>query len=320
MSKYTISLLLGLLGLGSIMLSHGALARDSVDETKKANADGFVSINVVRGELRIEGWAKNEVRVSGKLDEKTKEFIFDVNGDQTVITVKIPRNNFSWGCCNEGSDLRIRVPEGSRLEIGVVSAEVSVTNILGGLDIGGVSGDLTIEQVRERIRIRNVSGQIELTDAKGRIRVKSVSGDIEVDNAHGPAQYHSISGSIILKDVSEELNLETVSGDIEVIDGVISSARGHTVSGDIDLEVTMLDRADIDFDTVSGSVRLRLGGDLDARYDMETASGSIRNRITDDKPSHSKYVRDEKLRFIIGDGDGEVIINSHSGDIVISRQ
>ena len=298
--------------------SNTALASDSVDESKDASANGFVKINVVRGSVDVTGWSRNQVEVTGTLDEKTREFIFDVKGDDTVIDVKIPHNISNW-CCDDGSDLHIKVPAGSKLVIGGVSTDVSVEKIGGGLEVGNVSGDIRVVDVEDRVRLSSVSGQIELRQAKGRIRIKSVSGEIEVSEAHGQGYYHSVSGSITLSDVSDELDIESVSGEIEISDAKVSLLRGTSVSGDVDVDAEMIEGAGLDFETISGSIRLRLSGEMGAKYDLETGSGSIRNRISDDRPRTSKYSRDEALRFTLEGGTGEVIANTRSGDIVLSK-
>ncbi len=318
MNKKHTLLFFGLLAAG-LMVSNAALARDSVNESKKASPKGDVQINVVRGELVIVGWDKNEISVSGKLDEKYKEFIFEVDKDDAIISVKLPNSNGSW-CCNEGSDLKINVPKGSKVRVSVVSSEVEVENILGGLDVSGVSGDFKIEKIRDRIRLTNVSGEIDVRDIEGRVRIRSVSGDIEAQNVRGVQKYHSISGNVLLRDVSDELDLESVSGELELVNGVVSQVRGHSVSGSVDLEVELLDKASVEFGSMSGTIRLRLSGDLGARFDLQTSSGSIRNRVTSDRPKPSKYIRDETLKFVVGDGEGEVIISTHSGDIVLTSK
>lgn len=295
-----------------------AMAQESINETKQVDPDGYVRINLIRGELIIEGWNKSEIKVSGDLDEQMERFIFDVRGKETVIAVKLPQKMRNW-CCDDTSDLTIKVPKNSNLVVSSVSVDVEVSDVHGGVEIGSVSGDLRVDNVSDRVRLTNVSGEIALRHASGRVRVKSVSGDIDANNISGPSTYHSVSGSIIVSEVGEEIDLESVSGDIEVTDSKVLSIRGHTVSGDVDVDVELKPSATVEFDSMSGTVRLALGGSLDARYDVQTSSGSIRNRITSDRPKESKYVRDEILRFVVGSGNGEVIVTSGSGDISLNR-
>jgi DUF4097 and DUF4098 domain-containing protein YvlB len=293
-------------------------AESSVEETKEAAADGYVRIKVVRGEIEVEGWERDEVSVVGSLDESMEEFIFEVKGKETVISVQLPSKLNNW-CCERETDLVIKVPKNSNLVVSLVSAEANVRNIHGGLELGGVSGELRVENVSDRVRVTNISGEVTLREATGRVRVKTVSGDIQASDINGPANFNSVSGSIIVSKMNGELDMESVSGDVEVSRSKVTAVRSHTVSGDVDLDAEMQDGAVIESDTMSGSVRLVLGGYLDARFDLETSSGRIRNRITDHKPKKSQYVRDEVLRFTVGNGKGEVIASSGSGDITLNK-
>lgn len=292
-------------------------SRRQVDETRDATADGFVKVSVVRGRLRVEGWDKKQIRVSGELDSQTKDFIFDVNKDDARIEVRLPQGTHSW-CCDEGSDLVVQVPRDSHLDVSVVSTDVRVNDIQGGLEVGGVSGDLRLENVRDKIDVTSVSGNVDVRDAHGRIGLKSVSGDVEVYDSDGEFRLNSVSGDIVARNVGSEFDMQTVSGDIQADTTGFSQVTGNTVSGDADIKGKMSAGGSVDFESVSGSVRVDFDGDVDARFDLAAGSGSIRNRVTSDKPAVSKYSRDETLRFIKGEGKGQVNINTRSGDIVIS--
>ena len=304
--------------LSALSFSLVSVARESVDETKNASASGFVKVSIVRGDLEVKGWDRDEIQVTGKLDEQTKNFVFRVDGDEAFIEVKIPDRNRNWcvGYCNEGSDLNIMVPRDSTLRVSVVSTEVKISDVAGGLDIGGVSGDIFAENASNRVRITSVSGSVELRHAKGRIRLNSVSGDVEATDVHGPGKYHSVSGDIILNEVSGDMDIETVSGEIEATSAVVTVLRGSTVSGDIRLEFEPTTDVDIEFNSISGSISLDASDKIAAKFDLETGSGSIRNRITADEPRKSKYVRDETLRF--STGNGRVDLSTRSGDITIN--
>lgn len=305
------------MGVMTGVVSHAE--QQAVNQRLDAQPDGFVHVNVVRGEIQIQGWDKSQVEVRGVLDEEVKEFIFSVDGSETTIRVKIPRNSHGGWFNKEETELVIRVPENSQIKFAGVSTDIRVYDVKAGIEIGVISGDLKIKGGAGRIILQTVSGEIELRDASGRIRVKTVSGDVESYNTSGSGRYGSVSGSLFVEDGGEELELESVSGDIEVSRTEFLSISGHSVSGDTDIRGNMLQGGSIDFDNVSGSIRLKFTGDVNSRFDLETGSGSIRNRLTKDKPKASKYVRDKRLRFVIGDGDGEVILSTRSGDITLSN-
>ncbi|MBD3649627.1 MAG: DUF4097 family beta strand repeat protein, partial [Pseudomonadales bacterium] len=272
--------------------------REHVDQTMKAAPDGFVQINVVRGDLRVEGWDKNEIHVEGKLDESTKEFIFDVNGNDAIIEVRIEQSDRRWwGQDSEPSDLVIRVPEGSSLDVSVVSTDVTVGNVLGGLDVNAVSGDLNVDKIRERVDLQTVSGDVDLRDAAGRIRVRTVSGDVKSVKTDGQSIYSSVSGDLEVDDGGEDIEAQTVSGDVIIGSTEYLTVRGHTVSGDVEIDGIFLAGGAIEFDSVSGSIGLAMGPRANARFNLETGSGRIRNQLTSDKPRVSEYGRDQSLRF-----------------------
>ena len=295
-----------------------AMAGERVAETRDAAPDGFVRVTLVRGELDIQGWDKNQIEVRGELDDKAEEFIFDVSRGDAIIEVKLPRD-LGWNS-GDASDLTIRVPRGSNVDISGVSTDIRVVDIDGGLDIGGVSGDLDIRSIRDRIDVTTVSGDLNVQDVSGRISLKAVSGDIDVRGGQGDFRLHTVSGDVLGRGLQGiDFELESVSGDLELIDTDYAEVRGHTVSGDVDIAGKLARGGTVELDTVSGSIRLEFVEPINARFELETASGSIRNRVTGDKPQTSRYVRDETLRFVAGSGEGEVIISSRSGDIVISR-
>jgi DUF4097 and DUF4098 domain-containing protein YvlB len=288
-----------------------------IDQSKDATADGLVNINVARGEVEIRGWNKTEVQVKGTLDEKTEAFIFTTTSDVTEIKVKVKDRNSSW-YSEYGSDLTIYVPEASSIEFNGVSTDVDARGLVGSVDLQVVSGDLYLNGGTSRITAQTVSGDVELHDSTGRVRVGTVSGEVETYNTTGDARYSTVSGDIIVEDGGTDLELESVSGDIEVKNRAMREVGGHSVSGDIDISGEPVNRSAIEFDSVSGSIRVRLAGDVNARFDVETGSGSIRNRISDDKPRVSRFTQEETLKFTLGDGEGQVILTTRSGDISIS--
>lgn len=290
--------------------------RTPVDETKNAFSEGFVHIKVLRGRVEVNGWDQETIRVSGMLDEELREFIFDVDDDKARIEVKIPSKSDGW--YDEGSDLKVFIPQGSDLQITAISTEIEVTQVLRGVEIGNVSGGIRVRNVGERLEIDTVSGDVQIWDARARFRVNSVSGDVEVEDALG-GRLNTVSGSLRLDNAGEELHLGSISGEIEVDSPETVQIISQSVSGDIEITTHMKQDAVIELDTVSGDIRLEMSGDVNAQFDVETgAGGGIRNRLSSDEPRASKYVRNESLRFTLGNGKGEVTLSTASGDITLT--
>ena len=158
-----------------------------------------------------------------------------------------------------------------------------------------------------------------MRDVNGRTRATSVSGDIECYRCAGKGLYQTVSGGVVLPNAAQDLKLESVSGDIEVEADHLMAVSGHTISGDVDISGTLARRGTVEFDSVSGNIHLCLSDASDARFNINTgAGGSIRNRLTEHEPGRSRYARDESLKFVAGEGSGEIVLSTASGDITLT--
>ena len=336
--KHAASRMAFLLLLGSAV----AHAGESVDETQSAAADGYVQIKVVRGDVDIHGWRREEIRITGSLDDSTKNFIFDVKDDEAVIRVEID-DDFDWfdWSDREGTDIDIYLPEASRIVMSGVSVDVTAQGLTGELDLGLVSGDIEVEDVAGEVELQTVSGDMRLRQIEGGLEVKTVSGDVDGLAIRGVSAYSSVSGDIQISDGGHEMGMETVSGDIEIKADIIGELRGQSISGDVEIVGRPASGGQIRFDSVSGSIELALAGKLSLNLYLETKSGEIRNEITDDRPRTSEYSRGESLRFSLNEYEskgkgkekgrgkgkgrteirdrGKVTVSTRSGDITISR-
>ncbi len=299
-----------------LLLPWQVIAAETVDERKPASADGYVSINVVRGEVDVRGWDNDEIHVTGRLDEATRRFTFEVNGDEADIEVEI-KDGTGW-FDGDSSDLTIFIPSGSQLSMSGVSTDVSARSVTGSVEMALVSGDVELRGGNGRVDIQTVSGDIDIRDATGRLRIKTVSGEVEAVETSGDSVFSSVSGDVVIEDAGNELTIETVSGDVEVITGDMTVLSGHSISGDVEIAGDLVGDDGLEFDSVSGDIRVKLGGAVDADFDIETGSGTIRNRLTDDEPRVAKYGSDEALRFRMGEGVSRVTITTRSGDIYLA--
>ena len=105
----------------------------------------------------------------------TKSFTFETSGSTTTVKVETP-DNLNHG---KGSDLVIHVPSASRVRVELVSADLTMQTLHGGVDGKTVSGDIDARDLSGTIVIGSVSGGISVTGAAGPMTFHSVSGDIE---------------------------------------------------------------------------------------------------------------------------------------------
>jgi DUF4097 and DUF4098 domain-containing protein YvlB len=270
----------------------------NVNETRPAKADGEVRVDNLAGTVRVQGWDRSEVRVSGRLGEDVDHLEITSDDSGVSIRVILPHNVDSEDC-SECADLEINVPAGSHLEVSTVSADVEASALTGQPRINTVSGGITLNTTATRIEAKSTSGDVTVTgSAKGaHITASTISGTVRVMRADG------------------SLDAESVSGDVKVTDGHFSSVEMSSTSGELSYEGALQKGGNYEFHNVSGDLQLAVGATPSARFDVSSFSGNIDNSFGP-KPSRvSKYSPGMELHFTSGGGDAQVSARTLSGDI-----
>jgi DUF4097 and DUF4098 domain-containing protein YvlB len=283
----------------SMFAASVAYAED-INEIKDADPNGTVSISNIAGSIEVQGWSRNQVEITGELGSKVDELIFERDGDEILIKVKVPRNSHGGGI---SSDLVVNIPVKSALQVNGVSADIEVSDVEGEQQLESVSGDVSTTAHAADIELGSVSGDIEVEGDKQSIRsrLSTVSGDIEADGLAG------------------EIYAESVSGDVTMVNGSFKRAVLETVNGDIIYHAALLESGRLDVETINGSVDIDFGGDVSARFDIETFNGSIRNCFGPEAVRTDKYAPGRELKFTEGDGSARVTIQTLNGSLRLCK-
>ncbi len=124
---------------------------------------------------------------------------------------------------------------------------------------------------------------------------------------------NSVNGGIEVGRMDGDVRAATVNGSIEVDAGGAVSAR--TVNGSIDVRFgDVAGRDDLEFETVNGSIRLRVPRDLAVDLDVRTQNGAIETAW--DLPVEGKW-SGRRLEASIGGGGRELRARTVNGDVTI---
>jgi len=266
-----------------LLLSLAAMAiwaGTPISESAAAKPDGLVTIENILGSVTVEGWSKNEVAVSGTLGDKNEDLVFKVMNGRTRIEVK-PLKHERY---QERTDLVVKVPAGSTLEVEAVAADIEVKNVMGDIDLATVSGKVTLEGGSREVDAASVSGEVRVTSAAPEIRAASVSGSVLVQG-----------------DTVRRLEIETVSGKIG-FEGAL--ARNGLISAE----------------TVSGSITLTLPPDTSADVDMESFSGHLSSSFPGTPLMDESDHMGRELSFQLGTGDARIDAESFSGRVQVNTR
>ncbi len=285
----------------SLMILASTLAlpvlAEEVSETLAADSDGYVSISNLAGSVEVRGWSRDTVEVTGTLGDDVEKLIFERDGNEVEIRVKVPKR--IYGRKDVTSYLKINVPKNSSLEITTVSANIDVKDVRGDLELQAVSGDIDAE----------VFG--------GDIEIDSVSGSVHVrgDGQRGDAELSSVSGDVSAENLAGEVHAESVNGQVSILGGSFESADLETVNGEILFRAGLSDDGDISAESVNGSVTIAISNKLDAEYDIETFNGNIRNCFDKKAERTSRYAPGKRLNFTVGDGSASVSVETLNGSV-----
>jgi len=281
-------------------LASPAWAGTPINQRAAADPSGAVEISNVAGTVRVTGWDRNEVEVTGELGEGTERLDFAVIDKVTRVKVILPNRSNNV----EDTDLVVRIPTASRLAVTTVSADIEVQDVTGAQRLQTVSADIRTEAAAEDVECKSVSGDVAVNGSgkKALVTITTVSGD-----------------AMALK-VAGEVNANTVSGNLTLGLGETTRSRLRSTSGDLTMASVLAADGRLDIESISGDVRLELHGPVNAEFDVTSFNGEIRNCFGPKAVSTSEYAPGKELQFREGQGTGRVRIKTLNGDISVCKK
>ena len=308
----------------ALLAGGSAQAQRQVNARHDAAANGRVEIAGHNGPLRVIGWSRNEVQVTGTLSRDGDRVV--VEGSGRTVEVRVEGRRGRAGTAN----LEVRVPAGSSLEVATTGGGLSVSGVNGTLETavsggatsiqgsprsievasqgGGVTIDATTDRVnvaamggavrlagtvRERAEINAMGGAVDVTGSVGEVEINALSGAVRVSNVtNGRVEITAVSGGVVLNGSRLRGNVQSVSGNVLVT---------GTLGGSLNLE------------SHSGNVELRLPASTAADVNVTTWSGEL--------DSAWRLTRDgREWHGSLGRGGPALSITTFSGDVKLSRR
>ena len=274
-----------------------AAAQQKVEARRSASADALDEIENPAGSVRVIGWDRNEVMVTGDLGPGASGLDFTGKGSRIRVGVDTEHN--PHGVI---SSLEVHVPARSRLQVESFAGSITVSDVSGTVSAETVNGSITISgQARE-------------------IAAESVNGSVQVAAASTHTKAESVNGSVTVRGASGDLDASTVNGRLEVNGGSFQRAHLETVSGSLSFEGGLSSGASLDAETVSGSVTIALPAAVAADFSISTFSGSVENAFGPAATRVSEHTPEKELEFSTGEGGASVSIHTLSGSITLRKR
>ena len=304
------------------VLPLSALAGQKINEMIDVPENKRVFIENQRGDIRIEGWDKAQLKIEGELDDKADGYRLENSNGRITFIVKMPRNvNSGWNS-GDGSKLTIYMPKTSELEFAGVNVTISAKDLHAGVEIDTVNGDINVQNLSGDLNFDTVNGDVSAQDLNGDIRFETVNREINDKNSQGTLRFTAVNGDIKSTTRAQDVRLENVNGDIDFVFDKLKSLRINTVNGESEVHINELIKgAQISYESVSGDADFYFPENVSARFEIQAhANGKIINTLSNDKVKRAKYGPSSELEFSINGGDGDIEIDTISGRIELRKK
>ncbi|HEY2943799.1 MAG TPA: DUF4097 family beta strand repeat-containing protein [Vicinamibacteria bacterium] len=288
---------IAVVGLAVSVLAARPVRAEQVEARRPAASDGLVEIENPAGSVRVIGWSKAEVAVTGNVGRRAS-LRLDGGGPRTHVEVEVEGNPHATR-----SDIEVHVPAGSRVSVESFASSIVVSEVTGPVTAETVNGSVSVSGSVKEVSAESVNGAVEVTGAASRVHAGTVNGALTVRGARG------------------ELDANTVNGELRVVGGgPFQRAHLESVSGAIRFEGELAPHADLQAQTVSGEIELALPAGVAADFTVSTFSGDVINEFGAATYRTGRHSPEKELTFSTGRGGAKIAIETLSGSISLRKR
>lgn len=289
---------------------------DDIPIERSIEVDSNVNLNlcVSEGNVRINGWNRNEVRVFVSGGSKVGFRIGPVNkqsGKTASLTVLgyDPKKDKGGNLerCLFGDEIELDVPIGTRInKLEGRDAEISIKSV-AKVVVENENGDISLSEIEQGIRAKTFDGDISVENSAGAINLENYNGNIIAHNIEpieaGDTLKAKANSSVVLQRVSHSvIDATSTSGLIKYTGELVSGGqyRFVSISGQIFMAIPLLSSAV--FEIVAEKNKFYYSEFKFNRMDISKVSPTL-----------------QKVDAQCGEGDAQVKLQSESGRIMLIK-
>ena len=258
--------------------------------------DVSVRLFAAVGSVHVIGWDRDSVEVMGSVATGSKVAL---NAPQAgaarglKLFVEAPTEQAG----REGA-LTMHVPRGARVWLKTGSAELTVTDVTGGLDLNVVGGSITVHGSPRELRAESMDGAVTIDGVPEWMRVKTATGDIALRGG-------------------QDVEASTISGAIDARNGEADHLKLESTTGTIRFALGLARGATIEMETHSGPIDVQLSRKSPPEVDAATVTATIENMWSKTQPTAGREGRGMSLELGGGQMGGRVVLRSFKGKITL---
>lgn len=271
-------------------------AQEKVNRGFAVDGDAAIRIQMAAGELRIIGWDRDSVAVTGTIPPGGGTWYGGGRGRAAKLGVEA-RDPSGAG---PGATLEVRLPRGARLWIKTVTATVRTEGVTGEVDAVSVGGSLTVQGPSRVLSLETIDGAVTVDGLAGVVRARTGSGTLSIRGTSGDVTASSVGGVVdVSVDRLDRGRLESVTGQVRF--------TGNIGTGGA-----------LEAESHAADVILRFVGEVDAEFTLASVGGTVANRLGP-KGASTSTPKGKPVTFLVGEGGAQVSARSFKGAVIVTR-
>ena len=271
-----------------------------------------IKLCVSEGDLKINGWERNEVRVfvkSGRLPGfKVLEKEHKSGKANWLLVTNVRPEGARPGPMSEclaGEEIELDVPIGS------------------ALSISGRAANTLIDSVK-KVAVKTADGHISLKGVPGGIAAESYQGNLEVINSGGAIALATTTGNITAFDVSpgqigDLFKARSNGGNVSLQQVDHRQIEASSITGSVNFNGKFLPGGLYNFRTSNGSIRMQIPIKSSATIKASYGFGSFNSEIPLKFIYQHKTEGGQNFQALIGSGDANINLTTNTGVINIKK-
>jgi hypothetical protein len=270
-----------------------------------------LSLCVVQGQLRVNGWKRNEIRVFVKSGSPVGFKVLERTSDQQPVwlmaTANDPKRVYkAFPDCLWGEEIEIDLPEGA--SVGIKGQETR-----------------TIVDRVKKVTVHNAGGNIVVRNVSGGVSATAYRGDITVEESKGAVTLESTTGNIVVIEAGpaepgDSFKVKSNSGTVSLQGLKYRQVEVGSISGSLVFTGPILSGANYSFGTSNGSIRLAVPQQSAFKLAATFAAGSFSSELPFKMLTEDVNDRSKSIVGQFGTGnDALVKLTTNNGTIGIRK-
>lgn len=271
-----------------------------------------VSLCVTQGNVKINGWARNEVRVFVKDGSKIGFSIQEKKPrSETPVWIKIvgfdPVKPKTPKECLWGDAVEIDAPIGAAVNF-EGKATRTVVDSVRKITVNNAGGGISIRNIAEGVDATTYQGGVDVENSNGMITLNTTTGNILAFES-GPSQ------------VGDIFRARTNSGNISLQNLKHRQVEVNSISGSVQFIGSLLNGGIYNIEKSKGSIELSIPIDspcfLSATYGVGNFNSELPIKVITENVSPGPI---KSIKGTLGKGDCKLNLTNASGTIRIRKQ